>query len=331
MQPVPFPGKLSLMEDIARYDALVAEEHLHLALLGVTKKIKIAFYSIAAVDEILGVIEMERALLGRFEEMISTRLETGGAYQQDLLKIQIERLKLDERRLEFRKRRVSLASKLNALVNREADSPVSIDSPAYRGSIVETLEELREFASSQPELRSTQYRIEQGNRSLSLARRKYFPDFTIGMSYFDIGRAPMDVPDSGRDAWNVTIGVRVPIWFGKVRDETRQQRSGIRRLEREYESVRSRILADIEDLYNQYRIAADLVSLYRDELLPRAEQALAASEGAYRTGEIDFLSLLDSERLLLGLKITLAERRAEVEIRIAELETVVGRELAGGE
>ncbi len=151
------------------------------------------------------------------------------------------------------------------------------------------------------------------------------------MSYFNIGEAAMDIPDSGRDAWNVTVGVRVPLWFGKIRNETRQHQSGIRRLERSYESARSLIMADIEDLYNQYRIASDLVTLYRDELLPRAEQSLEATETGYMTGEIDFLSLLDSERLLLALRIALAERKAEVEIRIAELEAVVGRELARGE
>ncbi len=331
VQPVPFPGKLSLMEEIAGFEALVAEEDLHLARLRVTKRVKTACYSITAVDEILGVIEKERVLLGRFEETVATRLETGGAHQQDLLKVQIEMLKLDERELEFRKRRNTLAAKLNALLNREADSPVAIDPPFPPESIVETLDQIREIASDQPELRSARHRIDQRNQSLSLARRKYFPDFLIGMSYFNIGETAMDIPDSGRDAWNVTVGVRVPLWFGKVRNETRQHQSGIRRLERSYEAARSHIMADIEDLYNQYRIAVDLVALYQDELLPRAEQSLEATETGYLTGEIDFLSLLDSERLLLGLRISLAERKAQVEIHIAELEAIVGSELARGE
>jgi len=327
IQPVPFPGKLSLMEEIAGFEALVAEEYLQLARLKVTRKVKTACYSIAAVDEILGVIEQERSLLGRLEEVVATRLETGAAFQQDLLKIQIERLKLDERALEFKKKRNTLSSKLNALLNREAASPVVIDSPAYRGSIIETSAELRETALEQPELRSARHRIDQSNLSLSLTRRKYLPDFMLGMSYFSIGEAPMDIPDSGRDAWNVTVGVRVPLWFGKTRNEARQHKSRVRQLERSYESARSRILADIEDHYNQYRIAADLVALYRDELLPRAEQALEATETGYLTGVMDFLSVLDSERLLLALRITLAERKAEVEIRIAELEAIVGRDL----
>lgn len=330
-QPVPFPGKLSLMEEIAGFEALVAEERLHLARLRVAKEVKTACYSITAVDEILGVIANEKSLLGRFEEVVASRLETGVALQQDLLKIQIERLKLDEREMEFRRRRKTLSSKLNALSNREPDSPVVIDAPAYRGSVIETLDELRAIASDQPELRSARHRIDQRSLSLSLARRKYLPDFMLGMSYFNIGEAPMDIPDSGRDAWNVTFGVRVPLWFGKVRAETKQHQSWIRRLERSYESARSRIMADIEDHYNQYRIAADLVTLYRDELLPRAEQSLAATETGYLTGDMDFLSLLDSERLLLALRIALAERKAEVEIRIAELESIVGRELAGSE
>lgn len=331
VQPVPFPGKLSLIEEIAGFEALVAEEDLHLARLRVTKKVKVICYSIAAVDEILSIIEKERSLLGRFEGTVTTRLEAGGARQQDLLKVQIEMLKLDERELEFRKRLKTLSAKLNALINLQPGSPVAVDPSFPPGSIAGTLDEIRKIAADQPELRSARHRIDQRNLSLSLARRKYFPDLLVGMSYFNIGEAAMDIPDSGRDAWNVTVGVRVPLWFGKIRNETRQHQSGIRRLERSYESARSLIMADIEDLYNQYRIASDLVTLYRDELLPRAEQSLEATETGYMTGEIDFLSLLDSERLLLALRIALAERKAEVEIRIAELEAVVGRELARGE
>ena len=49
------------------------------------------------------------------------------------------------------------------------------------------------------------------------------------------------------------------------------------------------------------------------------------------TGEIDFLSLLDSERMLLELRISLAERISDVEMRIAELEAAAGHDPAGME
>jgi cobalt-zinc-cadmium efflux system outer membrane protein len=324
VQPVPFPGKLSLREEIAGYDALIAGEHLASARLRIVKEIKTSYHSIAAIDRILRLLDEEDRLLRHYEDIVGTRLETGRAYQQDLLKVQIERFRLEERSLQYEQRRESIAFGLNTLLDLEPGTPVIIEQPDTMSAIPASPARLKEIARNRPDLRTIDHRIEQRSRSLSLVRRGYYPDITLGMSYIDIGDAPFDVPDSGRDAWNVTIGVKLPIWFGKIRAESRAERSSIRHLERTREAEERRIDAEIEDIYNQYRIALGLVTLYRDSLVPRAEQSLSASEAGYLTGEIDFLSLLDSERILLELRISLAGKISEVEKHIAELEAAAG-------
>jgi cobalt-zinc-cadmium efflux system outer membrane protein len=327
VQPVPFPGKLSLKEKIAGYDVFATEERLRLARLEIVKEVKSAFYSIAAIDESLVLIEGIQSILDRFEEIVAARLETGTAYQQDLLKVDIERLKLDERKIEYRKRRKSLVYHLNALLDREPDSPIYVSHRRGVFPITASVDELVELARNQPELRLARHSIEKRNLSLSLSRKKYLPDFTIGMNYFNIGEAPLDVPESGRNAWSVTLGVKVPLWFGKIREEAREQRSTLRYLERSYDATRARIAAKILDLHNQYRVALEIVELYRGSLLPRAEQSLEAAEAGYISGEVDFLHLLDSERTVLELGLALTDKKAEAERLIAELEFSVGAEI----
>lgn len=324
IQPVPFPGKLSLMEEIAGYDARIAEERLASARLGIVKEVKTSFHSIVAIDHILRFLDEEDRLLQHYEDLVGTRLETGRAYQQDLLRVQIERIRLEERSLQYEQRRESLAFRLNTMLDLEPGAPLAIEPPDGMSTIDESPERLKEIARNRPDLRAARHRIEQRTRSLSLVRRGYFPDLTLGMSYIDIGEASFDVPDSGRDAWNVMIGVKLPIWFGKIRSESRAERSSIRRLERIHEAEERRIEAEIEDIYNQYRIALGLVTLYRERFVPLSEQSLRASEAGYMAGEIDFLSLLDSERMLLEFRISLAEKISEVEKRIAELEAAAG-------
>jgi cobalt-zinc-cadmium efflux system outer membrane protein len=324
VQPLPFPGKLSLREEIAGYDAMIAEERIASERLRIVKEVKTSYHSIAAIDRILRLLDEEDGLLRQYEDIVGTRLGTGRAYQQDLLRVQIERFRLEERSLQYEQRRESIAFGLNELLDLEPGTPVVIEPPDTMSAMAASPVRLKEIARNRPDLRMVDHRIEQRSRSLSLVRRGYFPDITLGMSYIDIGDAPFDVPDSGRDAWNVTIGVKLPIWFGKIRAESRAERSSIRHLERTREAEERRIDAEIEDIYNQYRIALGLVTLYRDSLVPRAEQSLSASEAGYLTGEIDFLSLLDSERILLELRISLAGKISEVEKHIAELEAAAG-------
>jgi cobalt-zinc-cadmium efflux system outer membrane protein len=331
VQPVPFPGKLSLKEEIAGYDARIADERLAAARLRIVKEVKVAYHSIAAIDRILRILEEEDRLLGRWENLIGIRLETGGVRQEDLLRVQIERMKLEERSLRYEQRRKSLAIGLSALLDIEPDAPVAIVQPDTMSTVGDSLERLGAIARDRPDLRTAGLRIEQRRRSLSLVRRGYFPDLALGISYIDIGESPFDMPDSGRDAWNVTIGVKLPLWFGKIRAESRAEESSIRHLERMRDAEARRAEAEIEDIYNGYRIALELVILYRDSLVPRAEQSLRASETGYMTGELDFLSLLDSERMLLELRISLAEKISEVETRVAQLEEAASTGPAGTE
>ena len=66
------------------------------------------------------------------------------------------------------------------------------------------------------------------------------------------------------------------------------------------------------------------IRLYRQTLLPQAQQALDAANTAYQAAQIDFLSFLDVQRTLLNLRIE--EQRALRDYRqhLAQLEQAVG-------
>jgi outer membrane protein TolC len=327
VQPVPFPGKLSLKQRVAAYDAELLEQRLFLTKLNIRKAVKEAYYSIAAVEEVIASLQEVRDIVERLEGILTARLESGTVYEQDILKIQVEKLKIDERILNYEKRRRSLIAALNALVAREPHHQVRIEPIGAVTELPHTEEQLQDLALRRPELVSNELLIEKNERALSLAKRKYLPDFTLGASYFQIGKAPADIPRSGEDAWNISIGMQIPLWFGKVRSEVKERESMARHLERNLEAAKLRTKAEINDQYGQYLVALELLHLYTEDLVPRAKASLESALAGYMTGEVDFLSVLDSERLLVELGISLAERKAEVERRIAEIEALVGREL----
>jgi outer membrane protein TolC len=67
--------------------------------------------------------------------------------------------------------------------------------------------------------------------------------------------------------------------------------------------------------------------LYRYSLLPQAEQTFKASEIGYLTGKVDFLDLLDSERMVLLVKIGYFKTIADLGKSLARLERVIGKDL----
>jgi outer membrane protein TolC len=327
IQPIPFPGKLSLQKRVAAFDADLLEQRFYLLRLNVRRDIKTSYFTIASLDGILRALDELETVLQTFEELVGTRVESGYGNQQDILKAQVERIKLRERKLNTSRRRASQVAKLNSLLGRDPEHAIHVEPPDSIPSLTQTESELRDIALQRPELRSNELMIERNDRALSLARKKYLPDFTLGARYITIGDPPMDIPDSGRDAWNVSIGVRIPLWFGKVRNEVKERESYARQLDRNLESSKQKTFAELSDLYNQYEVAVELLGLYENDLIPRAQQALESAKAGYMSGEVDFLYLLDSLRLLLELRITLSEKRADVEKMISEIEALVGRDL----
>ena len=327
MQPIPFPGKLSAKGSISTLEATITQERLKITTLRIRRKVKDAYYTLLAAERADAILDRQDELFGQFEQLVNTRLETGKAPQHDLLKVQMQRLRLHEKKLANDERRSTLTASLNELLNRRPNDPIEIEPAGTTSEIGLSLDELRRLALDQPELRLGELVVDQRMQSVALARKGYLPDFTVGMSYFVIGESPLAIPDSGNDAWNVSIGARIPLWFGKVRGDVAAARSLVRHAEYTLASARSHILAAIESLHRQYRIARDMVSLYEDELIPRGRRVLESAEAGYVTGEVDFLSVLDSEVMLLELQISHAEKTAELERTIAALEEAAGADL----
>ena len=74
------------------------------------------------------------------------------------------------------------------------------------------------------------------------------------------------------------------------------------------------------------RVAAalDRHRILRDDVVPKAEQHLKVSEAAYVSGKLDFLALLDSERMLLSRQLERERALADQAMAEAELERVLG-------
>ena len=67
--------------------------------------------------------------------------------------------------------------------------------------------------------------------------------------------------------------------------------------------------------------------LYRDGLVPKAEQALNASYTAFQAGETDFLNLLDAQRQWLDFQLSYQRALTDLAIARAEIEMLTGEEL----
>ena len=81
--------------------------------------------------------------------------------------------------------------------------------------------------------------------------------------------------------------------------------------------------AQIERAYAGVREAEQSLALYENRLLPLAEDSLLAAQTDYQADRIDFLALINSERLLHQTRLDYAQIRSDYHRRWAALEHAV--------
>lgn len=327
-QKFPFFGKLSIKGEMARKNALVLEEQYRGVVADIALQVKQAYFSLFWVDQATRIAQEERDVFRRLARIAAKKYETGKASQQDVLKAQLEISKVTDRLLLLSQARKAAASRLNALLNRSPETPIPTVPEVSFSPLELRVEDLYAMARKfRPELRKVRSVIQKNEQGVKLAKRNYYPDFQVMLDYIDIGAGSTTHPKDGRNAWMAAIGITIPLW--RKKPHAAQAEAVLRRNASEalLENVENDTFASIHEFFHEVRTIQEQVDLYKYSLLPQAEQAFKASEVGYLAGKVDFLNLLDSERMVLMVKNGYYKALADLGKSSAKLERVVGTEL----
>jgi cobalt-zinc-cadmium efflux system outer membrane protein len=317
-QMLMFPGKRGAMRSGMQAEAEMAKAQLDRARLEVAAELHRAYYDLYLLFESADILETDRETLHAMAEVARTKYTVGSAMQQDLLKTNVE-LAMEENRLAiFRARIPAAMARINAILNRPLDA--SVERPVL-GDTTATWPgwaALEETAlTRQPMLRMKDQAIAKGESDRRLAGKAGWPDLTVGVEYM----AERDM----EDAVTWMAGINLPIW----------RRSRVASAKREADQALAAARADrlqtgneaafmVRDAYTMATTMRSQVALYRDAVLPQAEQALGSTRATYETNGTEFMMYLDTQRSLLQARLMYVEALAEFMKARAELGLAVG-------
>ena len=327
-QRLPFFGKLSLKGDMANQDAVAAEQKYQATVRDVVYKLKLAYYDLYWVDQSLLILQEYQQLLRDFQRVAERKYATGTGIQANVLKAQVEISSILERQLNFDKIREGAVARLNALVAQDQNTSVGfvgpIDTTLFEVSeaelIVKAIEEREELNSAKAMIQKSEYAI-------SLSKRNYWPDLNLSFSYITIPGGKTLAPDNGQDAWSINAGINLPIWLGRRNAAVNEAQAMLVSNRDSYENLKNEVQAEIKDLFARLKTAERTVNLYAQQLIPDAGRTLQSVLASYQTGTLDFLNLLDSERMLLNFRLAYAKELANYRQQVAGLKRAVGGEL----
>jgi cobalt-zinc-cadmium efflux system outer membrane protein len=215
------------------------------------------------------------------------------------------------------------------LMNRPATAPLGLAVTAPADAVdVDTDMLIAASWKERPEILGAQAGVERSVYERDLMKKKSFPDYRLGVEYRNFStQAEPDMVN----AVMFSIGFDLPIWQTKYRAAVREAQRMIDSSQAALEAAEKQASFDVQDAVFKLQEARREVELDKNALIPQAEARFNASEAGYRTGKVDFLDLLESERFLLYARLTAAKAEGKLGGTVARLERAVGTELKAGD
>lgn len=317
MQGLPFPTKLVADGEAALADARAMGAEYREARNVLREHAVAAFATLFLVQRELELVSENVTLLDRFVEIARVKYTAGQASESDVLRAEVERDGLKAQRARLARQVEVARSGLNVLLDRDPEAPLGAIKtlPAPTSSIEPGL--LDRALESRPALVVARERTNAADARVSRAEQEWIPDLAFGGAYV------RDM-NMGRDRFELMGGLTLPIWIPKIVAGIREADAERRRSEDEVRSVENRVLDEVKSAQARLAGAAESYAILADDALPKARQNVKASEAAYTSGKIDFLALVDAQRMLLMKELDTEMARAEWVTRRAELERAVG-------
>lgn len=327
-QMLPIWGTTGLKGSIATEKARKAWQDYQNAQLRVRTQVKGVWANLFWIDSSMASLREYKDLVRSFRSIVETRYSTGKGLQTSILKSQLELSSLDEKLLNFAQMRESAVSRLIALLNQNIEATVpavqTLSLPEFQISQESLIDSLTRHRQ---DLLGLQAMINAREKNVELQKRTNLPMVGVGVNYIRIGDTQMPAADPGKDALAVMAKIDLPLWFGKNRAKVAKAQSDYSSIQYQYADRKNAAIAEVKSLYAQINQSAETLNLYRNQILPQAEQTLNSALAAYRTGDLSFLDLLDSERMIVMYKMNFYKEQANYFRAVADLERAIGIEL----
>ena len=325
MQMLPFPGKLKLSGRIAEQATAIADAEAVEQWWMVRSQAAMAFYEIYETDRQIGVMRETVELLKDFEKVAGAMYGAGEGRQTDVLRASVEVARMEADIARMQAMRKAAAARLNAVLNRPADTPVPEVALSPLPARVPAADTLQDWAEEQrPLLERSRLAVDQAETRLDLARRELWPDLSVGFQYGQRAAGEMGTERMG----SLMVGFSVPIFAGQRQLKMREEVTAMQQMaEAELTDARAQVNARIGEILAELERARTLVHLYRQEVLPQAEANVTSSFASYRVGAVDFMTLVDAQMTVNQYRQELFALLADYGQLMAELEMAVGREL----
>jgi outer membrane protein TolC len=320
-QMFPLGDKRTLRRDIAAAEVGMADARRGMTLAEARMRAKLAYSQYWYVGQAQRVTESLRAVMADLEQVARARYGSGLAPQQDAIKAQTELTSLRSDLVMFNGERLQAAARLNGALARPVDAPLAEprelrpvpDRAADFAALVKVA------AERSPTLAMTSAQIGAAERNAQLARANRIPDLGVGAAVIQKGTRLTD--------YELMVEVNIPWQTDALRAGVNEAVAMTDAASARRDAAAAQLQAELGQNWAALAALREQAAIVRSTLMPQVELTFQSALTSYQTGRVDFTTLLDAQRQVRRTRLDLLKIELEQQMRLAEIERIVGEDL----
>ena len=327
-QELPYAGKRGLRADVLARAADQVDQQLERVKLSVAAAVKRAYYDLLLSRDLLELIREQQEIWRQTESVIRARYAVGRGAQPDVLRAQVEVVRIERLLVEQEAEAEIRVAEINQLLDRPAGTPLVNEARLVMSPVDEGLEEvLRRLEALSPEVKSAALGVARSELGVALAQKEFKPDFLVQGGYMNRGGLdPM---------WVAGLGISVPLYRERLKSGVAEAQAQSRSNERLLDWVRLMLRFRTEQRVAQLEAAERIAVLYAGGVIPQDRLSVDASMASYQTGQTPFVTVLETlttlySDLAIHLQILANYQKIRASLEEASLEETSSLSMGGG-
>jgi outer membrane protein TolC len=321
MQSLPLWGKRDLRKEVAVAELDQAKGRRQATVTEIHARIKTAYVQYYQASSLKKINEEILNILSDLEAIAQVRYAGGLTPQQDVIRAQVEKTTLRSEIIDLDTELHHAMTRLNVAIGRSPSAPLAEPTELRRispakldpAALQEKMIRANPFLATQ----SAQIATAEANRRL--VEKNRYPDVTLGIAAIQRG--------GGIDSWEAMAEVNIPIRFDTRRSQESEARAVLAAAKERQQAIFNQVAGELQENLVALDAAQKQERLIVDTLLPQAELTFRSALAGYEVGKVDFATLLDAQRAIRRAKQDGLKARIEQELRITDIEKLVGEEL----
>ncbi|HWR06783.1 TolC family protein [Sporomusa sp.] len=340
-QEIMNPSKLKAMGKMAENEANMTKAGWGEKQVEVYVQAKQAYYDYLYSKQALVIGKESQQLMGQLAKLAQINYSTGMVPLQDTLKAQTEFSQMTIDLLNMASMEAVAKARINNLMGRSTNTSFEVKEeftappPNFDlGGLIKTATE------SKPSVAGMQYQVEMAKNGIDLAKKQQLPDFEVRLGYkknrepmVESQVDPMDPMNTTlmlgdrKPTWKIEVMAMLPIWQGKNKAEIKAAQASFEASEAALQNMKNMTELDVQMTLTESQATWRQIELYKNTIIPQAEQTYQAAVIGYTNGKVDFMTVLEGVNTLRNAKLGLYKAKVDYEKAAANLEKAVGKPL----